>query len=43
MQSGTIRLCVISLRSFEGDGIASQMEGYFRILLFSILLRYISL
>ena len=28
---------------FEGDGITSQMEGYFSVLLFSILLCHIGL
>ena len=46
MRSGKIRLCIVSriyLRSFEGDGNTSQMEGYFSILLFSILLWHIGL
>ena len=45
-RSGTIRLGIVSrILSwiFEGDGIISQMEGYFSVLLFSILLCHIGL
>ena len=43
-RSGTIRLSIVSrILSwiFEGDGITLQMEGYFSVLLFSILLCHI--
>ena len=46
LRSGTIRLVIVSrILSciFEGDGITSQMEGYFSVLLFSILLCHIGL
>ena len=44
--SGTMRLGVVSCILswiFESDGITSQMEGYFSILLFSILLYHTGL
>ena len=34
MQSGTIHFCIVSrvyLGSFKGDGITSQVEGYYSI------------
>ena len=47
MWSGIIRLCKVSRPfmwgSFEGDCTTSQMEHYFSILLFSILLCHIGL
>ena len=48
MRSGTIHLCKVSRiyylgGSFQEDGFTSQMERYFSILFFSILLCHIAL